>query len=149
MNCLDRHVARNPSAVAIIWEKNEPGKQEKITYKYVCEAVCLVHNILCAIPSNVINFALQRDPWSDLSDSQCAKEHWSTKRRQGDDLHANDAPGSCCNACLCKDGSCPLVSWHTTSAAIIACTWPTFKWCFSHLLVLALTLHDTGGMGAS
>ena len=35
VNCLDRHVARNPSAVAIIWEKNEPGEQEEITYKYV------------------------------------------------------------------------------------------------------------------
>ena len=33
VNCLDRHVARDPSAVAIIWEKNEPGKQEEITYK--------------------------------------------------------------------------------------------------------------------
>ena len=36
MNCLDRHVAKDPSAVAIIWEKNEPGDQEEITYKYVC-----------------------------------------------------------------------------------------------------------------
>ena len=28
-------MARNPSTVAIIWEKNEPGEQEEITYKYV------------------------------------------------------------------------------------------------------------------
>ena len=35
VNCLDRHVAKDPSAVAIIWEKNNPGEQEKITYKYV------------------------------------------------------------------------------------------------------------------
>ena len=35
VNCLDRHVATNPSTVAIIWEKNEPGEQEEITYKYV------------------------------------------------------------------------------------------------------------------
>ena len=36
VNCLDRHVAKDPSAVAIIWEKNKPGEQEKITYKYAC-----------------------------------------------------------------------------------------------------------------
>ena len=36
VNCLDRHVAKDPSAVAIIWEKNKPGEQEEITYKYVC-----------------------------------------------------------------------------------------------------------------
>ena len=35
VNCLDRHVAKDPSAVAIIWEKNKPGQQEEITYKYV------------------------------------------------------------------------------------------------------------------
>ena len=35
VNCLDRHVARDPSAVAIIWEKNEPGEQEEVSYKYV------------------------------------------------------------------------------------------------------------------
>ena len=52
----------------------------------------------------------QRTSWADLSDSQCVKECGSTKRRQSDDLHANDAPGCCCNACLCKNGSCPLVN---------------------------------------
>ena len=35
VNCLDRHVARDPSAVAIIWEKNEPEKQEEVSFKYV------------------------------------------------------------------------------------------------------------------
>ena len=35
VNCLDRHVINDPSAVAIIWEKNEPGEQEEVSYKYV------------------------------------------------------------------------------------------------------------------
>ena len=35
VNCLDRYVARDPSAVAIIWEKNKPGEQEEVSYKYV------------------------------------------------------------------------------------------------------------------
>ena len=45
VNCLDRHVAKDPSAVAVIWEKNTPGKQEEITYKYVC-CNSAVENIL-------------------------------------------------------------------------------------------------------
>ena len=36
VNCLDRHVSRDPSVVAIIWEKNNPGEQEEVSYKYVC-----------------------------------------------------------------------------------------------------------------
>jgi len=35
VNCLDRHVAKDRPTVAIIWEKNEPGKQEEVSYKYV------------------------------------------------------------------------------------------------------------------
>ena len=33
VNCLDRHVAAHPDRVAIIWEKDEPGKEERVTYK--------------------------------------------------------------------------------------------------------------------
>ena len=32
-NCLDRQVERHPDRVAFIWDKDEPGTQEKITYK--------------------------------------------------------------------------------------------------------------------
>ena len=42
VNCLDHHVARDPSTVAIIWEKYELGKQEEISYKYV-QLYCCVH----------------------------------------------------------------------------------------------------------
>ena len=44
VNCLDRHVTRDPSAVAIIWEKNEPGEQEEVSYKYVRLIVRLIVN---------------------------------------------------------------------------------------------------------
>ena len=44
VNCLDRHVVKNPSAVAIIWEKNEPGEQEEVSYKYVRLIVRLIVN---------------------------------------------------------------------------------------------------------
>lgn len=32
-NCLDRHVHKNPDSVALIWEKDEPGKHENVTYR--------------------------------------------------------------------------------------------------------------------
>lgn len=35
VNCLDRHVAAHPERVAIIWEKDEPNQEEKVTYKWV------------------------------------------------------------------------------------------------------------------
>nr|AAI29419.1 Zgc:113194 [Danio rerio]AAI64288.1 Zgc:113194 protein [Danio rerio] len=35
VNCLDVHVANDPSRVALIWEKDEPGTEERITYRYI------------------------------------------------------------------------------------------------------------------
>jgi len=35
-------VARDPSIVAIVWEKNEPGQKEEISYKYVCAVVNVI-----------------------------------------------------------------------------------------------------------
>ena len=32
-NCLDRHVKTNPESVALIWEKDEPGTHETVTYR--------------------------------------------------------------------------------------------------------------------
>ena len=37
VNCVDRHAAVDPDRVALIWEKDEPGEQEYITYKFVCQ----------------------------------------------------------------------------------------------------------------
>jgi acetyl-CoA synthetase len=36
-NCLDRHVNRSPESVALIWEKDEPGTHETVTYRWVLE----------------------------------------------------------------------------------------------------------------
>lgn len=36
VNCLDVHVAKDPDRVALIWEKDEPGTEERITYRYIC-----------------------------------------------------------------------------------------------------------------
>ena len=34
VNCVDRHVAKYPNRVALIWEKDKPGEIEQVTYKY-------------------------------------------------------------------------------------------------------------------
>jgi hypothetical protein len=34
-NCLDRHANKNPESVALIWEKDEPGSHETVTYRWV------------------------------------------------------------------------------------------------------------------
>lgn len=33
VNCVDRHYFKEPDRVAFIWEKDEPGTEERITYK--------------------------------------------------------------------------------------------------------------------
>jgi acetyl-CoA synthetase len=32
VNCVDRHKEKDPSRVALIWEKDEPGQEERVTY---------------------------------------------------------------------------------------------------------------------
>lgn len=34
-NCLDRHAEVDPHRVALIWEKDDPNQQEKVTYRYI------------------------------------------------------------------------------------------------------------------
>lgn len=49
-NCLDRHVARNPEAIALIWEPNNP-MQAALTYTYqeLLDEVCRCANVLKSI----------------------------------------------------------------------------------------------------
>ncbi|XP_077998760.1 acetyl-coenzyme A synthetase 2-like, mitochondrial [Glandiceps talaboti] len=46
VNCVDRHKDRNPDKVALIWEKDEPGMQELITYKQLYEMMNQFANLL-------------------------------------------------------------------------------------------------------
>lgn len=34
VNCLDVHVEKHPDRVALIWERDEPGSEVKVTYRY-------------------------------------------------------------------------------------------------------------------
>ncbi|KAM6467623.1 acetyl-coenzyme A synthetase 2-like, mitochondrial isoform 1-T1 [Liasis olivaceus] len=46
VNCLDRHVQHTPEKVALIWEKDEPGTEEKITYRELLDMTCRLANTL-------------------------------------------------------------------------------------------------------
>ena len=35
VNCVDRHKEKDPSRVALIWEKDEQGQEERVTYGLV------------------------------------------------------------------------------------------------------------------
>ncbi|XP_066538091.1 acetyl-coenzyme A synthetase 2-like, mitochondrial [Hoplias malabaricus] len=46
VNCLDVHVAKDPEKVALIWEKDEPGTEERVTYRELLEMTCRLANTL-------------------------------------------------------------------------------------------------------
>lgn len=33
VNCVDRHLEKSADSIALIWEKDEPGTEEFITYR--------------------------------------------------------------------------------------------------------------------
>jgi acetyl-CoA synthetase len=45
-NCVDRHVKDKGDKVAIIWEPDEPGKEERITYRELQRKVSRLSNVL-------------------------------------------------------------------------------------------------------
>ncbi|XP_042301287.1 acetyl-coenzyme A synthetase 2-like, mitochondrial isoform X2 [Sceloporus undulatus] len=46
VNCLDRHAQHSPDRVALIWEKDEPGTEEKVTYRELLDMTCRLANTL-------------------------------------------------------------------------------------------------------
>lgn len=46
VNCLDVHVEKHPDRVALIWERDEPGTEVKITYRELLEMTCRLANTL-------------------------------------------------------------------------------------------------------
>ena len=45
-NALDRHLARRGNQIAILWEGNEPGEDDEMTYNQLHAAVCQFANVL-------------------------------------------------------------------------------------------------------
>ena len=48
VNCVDRWASEDPERVAIIWERDEPGQEERVTYSQLQRLVCQVANCLKA-----------------------------------------------------------------------------------------------------
>uniref|UniRef100_A0A4W2E921 Acetyl-coenzyme A synthetase n=1 Tax=Bos indicus x Bos taurus TaxID=30522 RepID=A0A4W2E921_BOBOX len=46
INCLDQHVQKSPESIALIWERDEPGTEVKITYRELLETTCRLANTL-------------------------------------------------------------------------------------------------------
>jgi len=46
VNCIDRHLAERGNENALVWEKDEPGQTEYITYNKLHEEVCRLANVL-------------------------------------------------------------------------------------------------------
>ncbi|XP_058844015.1 acetyl-coenzyme A synthetase 2-like, mitochondrial [Acipenser ruthenus] len=46
VNCLDRHIHTCPERVALIWEKDEPGTEVRVTYRQLLELTCRLGNVL-------------------------------------------------------------------------------------------------------
>ncbi|XP_028676851.1 acetyl-coenzyme A synthetase 2-like, mitochondrial [Erpetoichthys calabaricus] len=46
VNCVDQHASKTPDRVALIWERDEPGTEVKITYKQLLESTCRLANTL-------------------------------------------------------------------------------------------------------
>jgi acetyl-CoA synthetase len=45
-NCVDRHLDLRPDKTAIIWEGNEPGEDQTLSYRELHEQVCKFTNVL-------------------------------------------------------------------------------------------------------
>jgi acetyl-CoA synthetase len=46
VNCVDRHLARRGDQVAILWEGDDPGQDQRITFRQLHEAVSRFANVL-------------------------------------------------------------------------------------------------------
>ncbi|XP_040905400.1 acetyl-coenzyme A synthetase 2-like, mitochondrial isoform X3 [Toxotes jaculatrix] len=46
VNCLDVHVEKHPDRVALIWERDEPGTEVKVTYRELLETTSRLANAL-------------------------------------------------------------------------------------------------------
>ncbi|WAR19899.1 ACS2L-like protein [Mya arenaria] len=46
VNCVDRHAESSPDKIAMIWEKDEPGTQEYVTYREFQKLLCKMSNVL-------------------------------------------------------------------------------------------------------
>lgn len=46
INCIDRHCEKDPERTALIWEKDEPGQEQFVSYEKLLEHVSRIANVL-------------------------------------------------------------------------------------------------------
>ena len=46
VNCVDRYARINPEKIALIWEKDEPGQEIKVTYQELQDMTSQIGNLL-------------------------------------------------------------------------------------------------------
>ena len=46
INCIDRHMKKNPDKIALIWEQDEPGQEIRITYQQLSIMTNKIANLL-------------------------------------------------------------------------------------------------------
>ena len=76
VNCLDRHLARDADRTALIWEADEEGRSERISYRDLHERVCRLANVLKSLGiarGDTVGIYLPMVPEAVVSMLACAR----------------------------------------------------------------------------
>ncbi len=76
VNCLDRHLAHDADRTAVIWEADEEGRSERISYRDLHERVCRLANVLKSIGigrGDTVGIYLPMVPEAVVSMLACAR----------------------------------------------------------------------------
>lgn len=105
VNCLDRHVHTFPERVALIWERDEPGSEVKVTYRsagwIVCVCVCVSPCFTSCTVVWFIDLSLQAVTGDDMPLGQPVKAAWCKEGGLCHHLHASLPPGGGVHVGLC------------------------------------------------
>ena len=76
VNCLDRHLARDGDRCALIWEADEEGVSERVSYRDLHERVCRLANVLKSLGirrGDTVGIYLPMVPEAVVSMLACAR----------------------------------------------------------------------------
>lgn len=100
VNCLDRHVDTSPEKVALIWERDEPGSEVKVTYRSASWKLCYLLLRVCTVVGFTVH-SLQGVTGDDVSPGQPVEAAWSKPGGLCHHLHAPLPNGRGVHAGLC------------------------------------------------
>ncbi|XP_068730441.1 acetyl-coenzyme A synthetase 2-like, mitochondrial [Montipora capricornis] len=76
VNCVDQHTKANPDRCALIWEKDEPGDTERVSYRELYEMVNKMANLLkshCVKKGDVVCIYMPVSPLAVAAMLACAR----------------------------------------------------------------------------